>query len=134
MVSLLNKSFWLTYHKLACHTTEYILALYRFIGLLQVSGVLVPDKQVLFFFHYWRYYWHLCLQMLSQGSKVLLFSDPLPISKNGRCDHVKQKKIGMMLGGYCFQGPVYISKYGKKTVRISMSATQLIVRNLNLNV
>ena len=29
MVSLLNKSFWLTCHKPACHTTEYILALDR---------------------------------------------------------------------------------------------------------
>ena len=63
-----------------------------FIGLLQVSGVLIPDKQMLFFFYYWSYYWYPCLPVCRCFPRAVwsyCFQDPLPIFKYGRCDHVK---------------------------------------------
>ena len=57
MVSLLNKSFWLICHKLACHTTEYILALDKCSW--TTRGVWGPNskEKCVIISHYWRYYW-----------------------------------------------------------------------------
>ena len=103
MVSLLNKSFWLTYHKLAPHNTEYILALYRFYW--TTTGVWGPSSRQtnVILFHYWRYYWYLCLFVCRCFPRAVwsyCFQDPLPISKYGR-HGFRQMKNSNKIGKNC---------------------------------
>ena len=90
MVSLLSKYFWLTYHKLAHHTTEYILALDRFCWTTRGAWGPSSKKKLLFFSIgdiIGNFYFVSRCFPGAVGSYY--FQDLLPISKYRRCGYVK---------------------------------------------
>ena len=90
MVSLLNKSFWSTCHKLTCHTTEYILALDRFSWTSRgVWGPISKEKCVIFFAP---------VAIIWAGLQGALVSSVVVLTVGDNLKH-------------CFQGPVCTSKY-----------------------
>ena len=76
-----------------------------------MSGVLGPEKQMLYFFHYLRYYCYFFVfvcRCFARAVGSYCFQDPRPISKHGRSDHVLNENSNTIgeVGEYCFQDPV----------------------------
>ena len=91
---------WLTYHKLACCATEYILALDRFSW--TTRGVWSPSSKNNFFFFSLLevlsvLFWFVC-GCFPGAVESYCFQDPWLISKYGRCGYVTSK-IAIKWGG-----------------------------------